>query len=1146
MADNPVFFDPGGRRGRVSALVGSFIAVTLLTALVAIFVLGLAVYPNITTLSVQPRRTTYRDTLTVGKRGTTILAPKLRAELAVEVQKAQSAARTSKRPNQGRVVMGFYAPYENAGLQSFSTHASAMTHVACQWLHLTPAGTAIDTKRDYDLEINPRNVKVEGIARRNGVRIIPMLDNGTGGGFDEKRAARLLNDPALQDRMVGEIVAFLTVHHYDGLNLDLEELTGPDSRGLLGFARKLQTAFAPYGFSLSVDVEMGNDEIDLAALADRCDFIVPMLYDEHSDDGAAGPIASFDWCEEQLAKVLKTVPESKVVMGVGNYAYDWVVGRKGAESLTYQDALTTASGYREESAERVLRFDPDSSNTTFGYQDDDDRTHRVWMLDAVSAYNQLLSAGDLGIRGAALWAMGEEDPAIWSFFDRRRLFQPVAPSALDRISFPYEVSFSGRGEILHVKAEAHDGARRVAMDKDGFVETCVTTKYASPYIVSKSGYRPKKLALTFDDGPDRQWTPEILDALKRLHAPGAFFDIGANVEAMPDLVEREVREGHEVGNHSFLHPDLGAVSPTRARLEIALTQMAIEGATGHSSVLFRPPYNADSEPDTPEQLSPVLLANRLGFVTVGENVDPEDWNPIVVLPDGTSRPRMAQDISDFVVSDVVRRQGGEEEGNIILLHDAGGDRAQTVKALETLVPRLRALGYRFVSVSELMGRTKASVMPPISAQDRLSYMLGRWGLGTAFQALRWLQVAFVVAIFLGLARVALVVPLALVQRRREIAQRIGTGTISVVIAAYNEAPVIARTVQSVLASDVLVHEIIVVDDGSSDATAENAEIDSRVHVIRKPNGGKASALNLGIAEATGDLLFHIDADTILDPQAIGRLASHFSDPQVAAVAGSVQVGNRVNLLTRWQDLEYETSQNLDRRAYAKLNCITVVPGAIGMWRREAVRAAGGYQTDTLAEDMDLTWRLRREGYVLGNEPLAIAYTEAPERFRDFFKQRFRWSYGTLQCLWKHRGALGRYGWFGRFALPVQWLFGVVFQALAPLIDLQVLFSIYLYVAALNGPASENRAEAVNKAQGDVMRTILMYAVFMLAELVAAAIALRLSGKPLRRLPPLVIQRFVYRQMMYAVMFKSLTRALSGGATGWGKLARTGSVKVPAK
>ena len=320
--------------------------------------------------------------------------------------------------------------------------------------------------------------------------------------------------------------------------------------------------------------------------------------------------------------------------------------------------------------------------------------------------------------------------------------------------------------------------------------------------------------------------------------------------------------------------------------------------------------------------------------------------------------------------------------------------------------------------------------------------------------------------------------------------------------------------------------------------------DPRVRVMSKPNGGKAAALNYGIAEAKGELLFHIDADTILAPEAIGRLASHFASKEVAAVAGNVQVGNRINLLTNWQDLEYITSQNLDRRAYASLNCITVVPGAIGMWRRDAVLAVGGYRTDTLAEDMDLTWRLRRAGYRLDNEPTAYAYTEAPERFVPFFKQRFRWSYGTLQCLFKHWTALGRYGWFGRLALPTQWLFGVVFQALAPLVDLQILVSLVGLLITLAGPASENKLESISHWEGDFYRFLAMYGVFLLAEMIGAGVALRLERKSLWRLLPLLIQRFVYRQMMYAVMFKSLVRAITGGAAGWGKLARTGSVKAP--
>ena len=1146
MAEHPIFFDPGGRRARLAIVVGSILAATIVAIVLLVGAVVVFFMPNGGSANVTHRATTYQDPLQFGLRGTTALAPRVRQVLAAEVRKA---ARTVGKKGQGRVVLGYYSPDESAGLQSFRNHAASLTHVAPQWLFLSPDGLSVDYERAYDPKLYPKTTEVDEIARRSGVRIVPMLSNYGRNDFDRKLSARLLSDPVAQGKLADALALFLTAHGYDGMQLDFEKLDGDDGKGLVAFAERLHRAFAPHGLSLSAAVEVGNESVDVAALAEPCDFVVPMLYDQHDDKGNEGPIAALAWSETSLSKILETVPESKVVVGIGNFGYDWIQGKAGAQDLSFQEALTTAAGYRSEAPQKVLRFDEATSNTTFGYRDEDERLHRVWLLDAVSAYNQCRSAGDMGLRGAALWSLGQEDPAVWSFFDPKRLFGRASPAALGTISFANEVSFTGRGEILNVQSRPVDGERRIALNGDGLVESCETLRYASPYEVRKRGYVPGKIALTFDDGPDPQWTPQILDALKRHHIPATFFDIGSNVESMPGLVLREYQDGHEVGNHSFTHPDLGSVSDLRARAEISLTQMAIEGATGHSSVLFRPPYNADSEPETPDQLNPVLAADRLGYVTVGENVDPTDWDPVVLLPSGGSRPRTAEDIANAVIDDLARRKGGDDEGNVVLLHDAGGDRSQTVRALGILIPRLRAAGYEFVTVSRLMGKTRDGVMPPISAETRLSYTLGRWALGSAFWLLGALALAFEVAVFLGIARVALVVPLALSQRRREgTTGDVSHQTVSAVIAAYNESAVIVRTVESVLASDLPLLEVIVVDDGSTDGTGDLARErfrdDPRVQVVTKPNGGKASALNEGIALARGELLFHIDADTVLHPSAVRLLASHFEHPNVAAVAGDVQVGNRVNLLTYWQDLEYVTSQNLDRRAYARLNCITVVPGAIGMWRREAVRGVGGYQTDTLAEDMDLTWRLRRAGYRLDNEPDAHAYTEAPERFGMFLRQRFRWSYGTLQCLFKHRGALLRHGWFGWLALPVQWAFGVVFQALAPLIDLQVAMGLLGVAVTLLHPPTENRAEEMAHAISNLTRFWELYVMFLGVELLGGAVALRLEKRSLWNLLPLLLQRFVYRQMMYAVMFKSLVRALSGGKAGWGKIARTGTVKVP--
>ena len=1151
MSEHPVFFDPKGRRARYAVALSWLLATLVVLTGSLLAVVAVVFGTPLPNIKVEHRSTTFQDALRIDRHGTTAAAYRTRQLLLADVRRRTKAA---GKKDLDRIVLGYYAPYESAGLQSLRSHAGALTHVAPEWLHLRPDGEAIDYERDYDPKVNTKTAEVDEIARRSGLRVIPILDNYGRTDFERAIASRLLHSPTNQEAVIKDLVRFLTQHRYDGVQLDFERLTAADNRELVGFAARLKKALAPYRLSLSAAVEIDNDSLDTAALAESCDFVVPMLYDLHDDSGTEGPIAPLDWCEQSLSRLLETVPESKIVLGIGNFGYDWVEGRRGAQPLSFQEAMTTAAGYRSEAPEKVLRFDEETSNTTFAYRDDEDRPHRVWLLDAVSAYNQIRTASDLGLRGAALWNLGSEDPAIWGFLNGPRLFGRASPADLERIDFSNEVSFTGRGEILDVQSLPKPGRREVALNEDGLVESCRTLSYASSYLVRKSGFLPKLIALTFDDGPDTRWTPEVLDVLHRYGVPATFFDIGANVESMAGLVRREYDEGHEVGNHSFTHPDLGSVSAWRSKAEITLTQMAIEGATGHSSVLFRPPYNADSEPETPDQLTPVLQADKLGYVTVGENVDPTDWDPAVRDPGKPSRPRTAEDIADFVVEDLRRRQGTDDEGNIVLLHDAGGDRSQTVRALTLLIPKLRAQGYRFVTVSKLMGRTRDGVMPPISAGTRLSYELGRWALGMAFGGLGWLAVAFRVAVFLGIARIALVVPLALTQRRREATPHLlptpaaREREVSVVIAAYNEASVIVRTIESVLASDAAVAEVLVIDDGSTDGTSDVVRTafggDPRVVVRAKPNGGKASALNEGIALARGELLFHVDADTVIGRRAVGRLAAHFADPSVAAVAGDVQVGNRINLLTRWQDLEYVTSQNLDRRAYAALNCITVVPGAIGMWRRDAVTEVGGYQTDTLAEDMDLTWRLRRAGYRLNNEPDAHAYTEAPERFGPFLRQRFRWSYGTLQCLVKHRGALGRYGWFGRLALPVQWAFGVVFQALAPLVDLQVLIGLAGVAATLLMPPTENRAEEMGKAVENLMRFWNLYLVFLGVELLGAAVALRWERRSPWNLLPLLLQRLAYRQMMYAVMFKSLVRALSGEAAGWGKLARTGSVKAP--
>jgi cellulose synthase/poly-beta-1,6-N-acetylglucosamine synthase-like glycosyltransferase len=365
---------------------------------------------------------------------------------------------------------------------------------------------------------------------------------------------------------------------------------------------------------------------------------------------------------------------------------------------------------------------------------------------------------------------------------------------------------------------------------------------------------------------------------------------------------------------------------------------------------------------------------------------------------------------------------------------------------------------------------------------------------------------------------------------------------SVLIAAFNEAPVIARTIRAVLASREPPLEVIVVDDGSSDGTADAVAQafagEPRVRLLQQRNAGKATALNRAIGAARGELLVCLDADTLFTPETLGRLLAHFADAKVGAVAGNVKVGNRINVWTRWQALEYITSQNLDRRAYALLDAITVVPGAVGAWRRSAVAAVGGFQTDTLAEDMDLTWRLRRGGWTVTNETGAHGFTEAPDSLVTLYRQRFRWSFGTLQCLWKHRAALGRVGWFGRLALPTLWVFQIAFPILSPIIDLQVLVTLVGFIQSwLTRALLTQDWQPLPNAVESLSTVAFLYTFFFLLELFGASIAIALERERKRLLWWLFWQRFVYRQVMYAVVWRAVRTAITGRYAEWGKLER---------
>jgi cellulose synthase/poly-beta-1,6-N-acetylglucosamine synthase-like glycosyltransferase/peptidoglycan/xylan/chitin deacetylase (PgdA/CDA1 family) len=1152
MNETPVFHDPAGRRWRRVRRAWQSLAVAA-TLLGGILVLSVLVNPLLPRLDLKAAASLPRAAdiklkptplvATRGQQRARRAAHERRREIRLSGTAAgrrppqvkappppgarpstpQAASGSAARP----LAVGFYVNWDDSSYASLKRNLSELDWVVPEWVRLTegpdPLAVDIDT-RALDL------VRHE----RPETPILPLVQNYRDEQWDGDLLARAVADEASRQRLVASLVQLVEQNRFAGVCIDLEEVPAASQSNLLLFMEELRASFRPRGWTVAQAVPFDNPDWDYPAYARAADYLMLMAYDQHWATGSPGPVAAAGWFEQTLARRMRELDPGRTIICIGNYGYDWSNRQREATEVTFQEAVLSS---RDSEAE--IKFDPATRNPYFDYDEEDGSHHTVWFLDAVTAYNQMRSARGLRPAGFALWRLGSEDPSLWNVFGSSR-GADASPDALRRIRYGYDIDFEGAGEILQVAAEPQDGERDPKVDAaSGQVvgETFVTTP--SGYVIRRAGDRPGLVALTFDDGPDAEWTPRVLDILKREQVPATFFVIGENGQENPDLVRRIVNEGHDIGNHTFTHPNLGEIPGRLTDLELNATERLIEALTGRSTTLFRPPYFGDAEPTTPDEVEPVVRAERLGYITVGLHVDPDDW----------AMPGAAQVVSKTVEGVTDRSADEDQRGQVVLLHDGGGDRSQTVEALPEIIRQLRARGYRFVTVSELAGLSQQQTMPPVPEQSGLFARAD----AVSFYAISlagWLvRLLFIVGIVLGLGRLLIIGGLALVQWWRSRGREAEEGggefrpLVSVIVPAYNEERVIAKTVESLLESDYPNFEIIVVDDGSPDRTSEVVSagfgVSGRVRLYTKENGGKAEALNYGLRRARGEIVVALDADTVFSARTLGALARPFKDPRVGAVAGNAKVGNRLNLVTRWQALEYVTAQNLDRRAFALLNCITVVPGAVGAWRRDLLERAGGFSSDTLAEDQDLTLRVRRLGYRVDYEEKAVAWTEAPDTFRGLLKQRFRWSYGTLQCMWKHRGALfrPRYGALGFVAMPNVWVFQILFPLVSPVMDLAFVWTMaQALLERLEHPAEQ--------ALSNPKQVLFYYALFLAVDWLAAAFAFLLERREQRGLLWwLLLQRFGYRQIMYVVMLKSLAAAARGALVGWGQLERKATVEV---
>jgi len=887
-------------------------------------------------------------------------------------------------------------------------------------------------------------------AHIDGAAGVAVVSNYNGTAFDGPRAATMLQSTQSRRRFISALTGEMARRGWDGVVLDFEQLPAAARADYPALVRELGVAAGSRQVVVAVPATTAfaaeTGAYDLSALGAAASAVVWMAYDQHGVASGPGPVAGLPWVRSGLAVAEAAIPKAKLLLGIPGYGNAWPASGPATD-------LTAAAAHDLAAAPgSTARWD--DTEQEWEVRTADGRT--VWYEDARSFGVRARLADADGLGGIALWRVGAEDPA-----------------ALAQLPVPA------------LKHPATDKGRPIQ-------------RVQAPGVV----------ALSFDDGPDPQWTPRILDILRRNHVPATFFVIGTEAQKYPALVRAEVAEGNVVGNHTYSHQNLSNLPGWRAETEIAGGAAVIEGIIGSKPVLFRPPYGAGDRKGSDPGADAV--ASKLHDHIIEWNDDPNDWT------------RPGTDVITQRVLDAATSR------TVVLLHDGGGNRSQTVDALPAIIAGFRQRGFLFTTVDGLDASVRSPYAPRlgVAAQARGLAVIAAFRLE---MAVRRMALYLLLAIAgLSILRIVVSTPLALVQarnrRRRPLPPAPEGLRFSIVVPAHDEVRVIAKSLAAIgrLEGDGI--EVIVVDDGSTDGTADVARA-FPCRVIRQPQRGKAAALNAGIAVATGDVVVVLDADTVLAPDFLRLVAPHFADPAVGAVAGNVKVGNRRSFLARLQALEYIVSLNLDRRAQAQLNVMSVVPGAAGAFRRRAVLGVGGYPTDTLVEDADLTFTLLAAGWRIPYEPAAVAWTEAPQRVSAVMRQRRRWSFGTVEVVAKHAGDMldttnGRVGLIG---LPWTLLTQVLLPLGGPLAD---AFLVYLALV------------------GDIGMALVILALAAALETVMIAVAVLVEKEDRRLLLWAPFLRLVWRPLQLLAVVRSVRSWAHGDEERWSTIERYNTVDVP--
>ncbi len=1004
------------------------------------------------------------------------------------------------QPKNDKLVSAYVLQNEANSIKSLETNADKIDIAYPDWFTIKQASCS------PELNINS---KVKEVFTASSIYTVPRLTNSDGLRVFHEEFASIIGSSSLRKCLTENLVQTLKKNNAYGLILDIDNLSEAESNDFLRLVSELSYALHQNNLWFQVVVPAGNRAYNIDVIKDYVDYVVIGLNGEHYTTSESGPIASQPWFKQAFDYFYGLVPHEKIMVGLGSYAYDWNLAdeKPFAQSLTYGQAVALARD-----AEALPSFENQSLNMVFGYRDKDNNIHAVWMSDGSVIWNQWNYVKNMDIAGMALWRLGSEDEVIWNFAGKSspnvQLIKSPKPL--------YSISISGKPEIYRLSNTPDSGEVSMVIDADDYIQNARYNKLPSGYELKAVGESmgDNKLVMVIDGGPDPKWTPEILKVLEKDKIKAVFFVTAKEAQDNPELLQEIARHGHLIGNRGGEYVDANTVSRQELVDRVNETQKVIQRELLVNTRLYLRQYHSFALPANTADAAHIKDISEMGFFIVRANIDAKDWQAGIT----------ADQIRNNIDEGLKNTNAGTR---FLAFQGQGPNSPETIKALQGFIPEAKAAGYEFAGIDEAVGVEKSDIMPSLQEEEALLARALQFVAGIGSMVWPVVVVLFVVTTIFSLIRIAFMYYFA--NRSQKRSQRKGNPKVrwvSVLIPAYNEEQTIGKTLSALQKSYHKRFEALVINDGSTDNTSEIvekfAEKDKRIKLINKENGGKSSALNLGMRIARYEIVVTIDGDTILQPQTIDEIIKPFQDKNVDAVCGNVEVGNVCNTLTAFQALEYITAQNFDRNALEEVNAINVVPGATGAWKREKVLEIGGYEDDTLTEDADLTIKMLAAGGKIVYAHNARSYTEAPQTLSALSKQRFRWSFGTFQCLGKHRKLFfkGRVGWI---SLPNIFVFQIIFPLLAPIGD--IVFLIALFTGAYGA-------------------IFWGYLFFTAMELISAFYAFHLDKKPKSLLLMAFVQRFYYRQFLYITIIRAIIAILRGKRYGWNKLDRLGTVLEP--